>query len=219
MVLRNSYFYALCASSIIFALFAWNCTLIQSCSAQRSGFKNEPFCNSSFYSAFYAESSRKSVGTDRSFYGFWQTFYKRSFFYGLNTGLTFVVMIEWFCCFNRVMTSEKFTYLFAHVFPAISLMLVMIFRMVPLFTKRMHDIKKFKKSNAYTTARHKRSFYCTERFAWFSAGRRRNDSNEHAETRLRKHKTHKLFMLEVALCRLFYTCRSCSFSSFYCLWN
>ncbi len=77
---------------------------------------------------------------------FGKPFTKEAFFYGLNTGLTFVVMIEWFCCFNRVMTSEKFTYLFAPVFPAVSLMLVMIFRMVPLFTKRVSDIKNCRKT-------------------------------------------------------------------------
>lgn len=77
---------------------------------------------------------------------FGKPFTKEAFFYGLNTGLTFVVMIEWFCCFNRVMTSEKFTYLFAHIFPAVSLMLVMIFRMVPLFTKRVQEIKNSRKT-------------------------------------------------------------------------
>lgn len=77
---------------------------------------------------------------------FGKPFTKEAFFYGLNSGLTFVVMIEWFCCFNRVMTSEKFTFLFAPVFPAVSLMLVMIFRMVPLFTKRVRDIKNCRKT-------------------------------------------------------------------------
>ena len=62
---------------------------------------------------------------------FGKPFTKEAFFYGLNMGLVFLVMFEWFLCFGCVMTVDKFTYLFAPVFPSVSLMMVMILRLVP----------------------------------------------------------------------------------------
>ena len=51
--------------------------------------------------------------------------------YGAALAATFVQMILWFGCYNKVLTSDKFTSLFGSLIPAISLLLVMVFRMVP----------------------------------------------------------------------------------------
>ena len=51
--------------------------------------------------------------------------------YGAVLGGVFVTMLLWFGCYNKVLTSDKFTSLFGSLFPAISLLLVMVFRMVP----------------------------------------------------------------------------------------
>lgn len=67
-------------------------------------------------------------------------FTKEAFFYGLNMGLVFLVMFEWFLCFGCVMTVDKFTYLFAPVFPSVSLMMVMILRLVPFCIRRGREI-------------------------------------------------------------------------------
>ena len=69
-------------------------------------------------------------------------FTKEAFFYGLNMGLTFVVMIQWFMAAGCVLTVEKFTYLFSPLFPAISLMMSMILRTIPLVFKRAKEIRQ-----------------------------------------------------------------------------
>ena len=51
--------------------------------------------------------------------------------YGAVLGGVFVTMLLWFGCYNKVLTSDKFTSLFGNLIPAISLLLVMVFRMVP----------------------------------------------------------------------------------------
>ncbi len=42
-------------------------------------------------------------------------------------------VITWFSCYNAVMTSDKFVYLFGRVIPALSLVLSMTLRFVPKF--------------------------------------------------------------------------------------
>lgn len=51
--------------------------------------------------------------------------------YGAAVAAVFVVMMLWFGCCNKVLTGDKFTSLFGNLIPAISLLLVMVFRMVP----------------------------------------------------------------------------------------
>ena len=52
--------------------------------------------------------------------------------YGGVIAGVFVVMMLWFGCYNRVMTSDKFMCLFGNWAPSLSLLLVMVFRLVPL---------------------------------------------------------------------------------------
>lgn len=61
--------------------------------------------------------------------------------YGLNTALLFLCMTLWFMNFGTVMTSGRFTFLFARFFPALSLMLTMILRFFPLLARRAEDIQ------------------------------------------------------------------------------
>jgi hypothetical protein len=49
-----------------------------------------------------------------------------SIVYGLAAAFMFVTVIIWFSCFNAVMTSDKFIYLFGKVIPALSLILAMV---------------------------------------------------------------------------------------------
>ena len=51
--------------------------------------------------------------------------------YGMVLAAAFVMVILWFRCYSIVLTGDKFTALFAGVVPSLSLLLVMIFRMVP----------------------------------------------------------------------------------------
>ena len=54
-------------------------------------------------------------------------------------GMT-VVMLLWFGCYNKVLTSDKFTSLFGNLIPAISLILVMVLRLVPNFIRKLHQL-------------------------------------------------------------------------------
>lgn len=76
---------------------------------------------------------------------FGNPFTKEAFFYGLNMGLTFAVMVEWFSCISFVMTADKITYLFAPFFPSVSLMMTMILRLINLISHRAKQIREARK--------------------------------------------------------------------------
>ena len=58
---------------------------------------------------------------------------------GVLAGM-FVSMLLWFGCYNRVLTGDKFTSLFGNLIPSVSLLLVMVFRMVPNFIRKAQQI-------------------------------------------------------------------------------
>ena len=59
-----------------------------------------------------------------------------SILYGIGAGIMLVTVLLWFSAFSRVMTSDKFIYLFGRVIPALSLVLSMSLRFVPKFKKQ-----------------------------------------------------------------------------------
>ncbi len=67
--------------------------------------------------------------------------------YGLVLASMLFISILWFSCYNKVMTTDKFVYLFGRVIPALSLVLSMVFRFVPrfghIFKKMRHGITIF----------------------------------------------------------------------------
>lgn len=67
-------------------------------------------------------------------------------YYGAATASVFVVMLLWFGCYNQVLTSDKFTALFGNLIPAISLLLVMVFRMVPNLMRKAAQFTGARKS-------------------------------------------------------------------------
>lgn len=56
-----------------------------------------------------------------------------SIVYGLATGFMFGSVIIWFSCYNAVITSDKFIYIFGKMIPAMSLVFAMILRFIPKF--------------------------------------------------------------------------------------
>ena len=66
--------------------------------------------------------------------------------YGAALASMFVIMMLWFGCYNKVLTSDKFTSLFGSLIPAISLLLVMILRMIPNFIRKTQQIIGARKS-------------------------------------------------------------------------
>ena len=66
--------------------------------------------------------------------------------YGMAVAAMFVAMMLWFGCYNAVMTSDKFTSLFGNLIPSLSLLLVMVFRMVPNLIRKTRQISGARKS-------------------------------------------------------------------------
>jgi energy-coupling factor transport system permease protein len=60
-----------------------------------------------------------------------------SIVYGGAAAVMIVSVIAWFSCYNVVMTSDKFIYLFARIIPALSLILSMALRMAPRFKAQL----------------------------------------------------------------------------------
>lgn len=66
--------------------------------------------------------------------------------YGAAIAAVFVITMLWFGCYNKVLTSDKFTSLFSNLIPSISLLLVMVFRMVPNLIRKTNQIMGARKS-------------------------------------------------------------------------
>ena len=65
--------------------------------------------------------------------------------YGLVLGCVLFIVIQWFSCYNKVLTSDKFVYLFGRIIPALSLMLSIALRFVPHFAAQLKTIRNGQK--------------------------------------------------------------------------
>ena len=63
-----------------------------------------------------------------------------SILYGVSTGVMIATVMLWFLNFNRVITSDKFIYLFGRIIPAMSLVLSMTLRFIPKFKVQMQTV-------------------------------------------------------------------------------
>ncbi|NPV44854.1 MAG: energy-coupling factor transporter transmembrane protein EcfT [Firmicutes bacterium] len=68
-----------------------------------------------------------------------------SILYGAAAACMFITVILWFSCYNMVMTSDKFIYLFGRITPALSLVLSMVLRFVPRYTAQIKVISNAQK--------------------------------------------------------------------------
>ena len=87
-----------------------------------------------------------TYGATLLFYVFGRRYTLEALLYGAAIAGVFVTMMLWFGCYNKVLTSDKFTSLFGNLIPAISLLLVMVFRMVPNFIRKTQQIIGARKS-------------------------------------------------------------------------
>ena len=69
-----------------------------------------------------------------------RTFTLEALVYGAANGGMFVSVMLWFSCYHAVMTSDKFIHLFGRLIPALSLILSMVLRLVPVFTQRAKTV-------------------------------------------------------------------------------
>ena len=63
-----------------------------------------------------------------------------SILYGLAAAAMLVTVIGWFSCYNAVMTSDKFIYLFGRIIPSLSLLFSMVLRFVPRFKAQLKTV-------------------------------------------------------------------------------
>ena len=63
-----------------------------------------------------------------------------SLMYGLSAGTMLATVLLWFKNFNRVITSDKFIYLFGRIIPAMSLVLSMTLRFIPKFKNQLANV-------------------------------------------------------------------------------
>lgn len=68
-----------------------------------------------------------------------------SIVYGVVLAITLVIVIIWFSCYNKIMTSDKFIYLFGRIIPALSLIFSMVLRFVPKFKAQLKVISNGQK--------------------------------------------------------------------------
>lgn len=62
--------------------------------------------------------------------------------YGIAAAMMLASVVIWFTCYNEVMTSDKFVYLFGRVTPALSLVLSMTLRFVPKFNAQIEVVSE-----------------------------------------------------------------------------
>lgn len=65
--------------------------------------------------------------------------------YGIAAAVMLVSVICWFSCYNEIMTSDKFIYLFGRIIPSLSLILSMTLRFVPKFSAQLKVVANAQK--------------------------------------------------------------------------
>ena len=63
-----------------------------------------------------------------------------SLLFGLGAAVMIASVIGWFTCYNQIMTSDKFIYLFGRVIPSLSMILSMVLRFVPRFAVQLKEV-------------------------------------------------------------------------------
>lgn len=60
--------------------------------------------------------------------------------YGVSSALSLAAVILWFCCYQKIMTSDKFLYIFGKIAPACALLVSMALAFVPKLQKQLEQI-------------------------------------------------------------------------------
>lgn len=65
-----------------------------------------------------------------------------SIMYGIAAAAMMAAVVMWFSCFNEVITTDKFVYLFGRIIPALSLVMSMTLRFVPKFRAQIKVVSE-----------------------------------------------------------------------------
>ena len=85
-------------------------------------------------------------GRTTLFFLFGRPYTLEGMYYGAGIAGALVIMLIWFGCYNAVLTSDKFTSLFGNLIPALSLLLVMVFRLIPNLMRKAKQFMGARKS-------------------------------------------------------------------------
>lgn len=66
--------------------------------------------------------------------------------YGVQIALMLVGVLFWCKCYSKVMTTDKFLYLFGRVIPKLALVLSMALHFLPLFVRRAREVRRAQKT-------------------------------------------------------------------------
>ncbi|MDR0851993.1 MAG: energy-coupling factor transporter transmembrane protein EcfT [Clostridiales Family XIII bacterium] len=80
------------------------------------------------------------------FYLFGEKFTGEALLYGVCTGGMFVCMFVWFQCYQRLITADKFMYLFGRIAPTLAMVVSMILRLVPVTGRKLHETADARKA-------------------------------------------------------------------------
>lgn len=69
-----------------------------------------------------------------------------SILYGLAASTMLGTIFTWFTCYNEIMTSDKFVYIFGRIIPSLSLILSMALRFVPKFKVQIEVVSEAQRS-------------------------------------------------------------------------
>lgn len=61
--------------------------------------------------------------------------------YGIAAAVMLINSVNWFSCWNNVMTTDKITYIFGRIIPSLSLIFSMTMRFVPRFSSQLKKVK------------------------------------------------------------------------------
>lgn len=64
-----------------------------------------------------------------------------SILYGISAAIMLFTVVVWFSCYNEVMTSDKFIYIFGRIIPSTSLIFSMVLRFVPNYKNQIKKIE------------------------------------------------------------------------------
>ena len=81
-----------------------------------------------------------NYGSTILFYYFGREFTFEGLFFGIIFASMMVAMLVWFSSYNKLMTSDKFVYIFGPIIPSISLIFTLILRFIPNYQRKARQI-------------------------------------------------------------------------------
>ncbi|MEG1783143.1 MAG: energy-coupling factor transporter transmembrane component T, partial [Oscillospiraceae bacterium] len=62
--------------------------------------------------------------------------------YGMVLACIFLCAVNWFLCYGKVISSDKFLYIFGNILPSACLIINMILRLIPFYHRKLVQIEK-----------------------------------------------------------------------------